>query len=204
MLTDSMTIESDGKKVGISATCSRFFPWCGFLFDRITGEVRVDYQRYVAGDSLTVGRVSNPGQCFRIQALTFVRPRCQAILYDSLINSDSVRYLNFCQMMAHCSRKMAVYLQSSDLTISSNPEMILDCYEATMDHAIHLIGQRLHKVGHEMDLDPIYLKELGWETFATVARRDRVLVELSTRKPRLSETVHKALREMDVARDPSL
>ena len=92
------------------------FSWCGLLIDTSTGEVRIDYSRFAkakALDSLTVDRCQ-VGRNLQIRMKTFVRPRCQPILYDSTVNSFEVVVYNFTQMMLLAALKSQENYSVSD------------------------------------------------------------------------------------------
>lgn len=120
------------------------FPWCGLLFDTSTGEVRIDYSRFAqdkALDSLTVDRCE-VGRNLEIRMKTFVRPRCQPILYDSAVNSFDVVVYNFTQMMLLAATKTQEIIRAV-IDVSKNVGFIRNAIEATISFARNLIIHRL-------------------------------------------------------------
>jgi hypothetical protein len=108
-------------------TCDRknrygtvLFPWCGFLFDTDTGEVRMDYERFFGGrirNSLTVDFDGKEGTRMKLRMQSFVVPRCLPILYDSVVNSYENIVTNFYQMMLLAAAKTVEYLRTQNDSI---------------------------------------------------------------------------------------
>ncbi|CAJ1969524.1 unnamed protein product [Cylindrotheca closterium] len=124
------------------------FPWCGMLFDTMTGEVSMDYTRFhggIARDSLTVRREGNEGSGLRSKVKSFILPRCIPILFDSAINSFEKVVANFYQTMLYGAIKMAEYLRSSQLMQSSNPEFLLKLIDDAADYALSEIKTNLKR-----------------------------------------------------------
>lgn len=124
----------------------KFFPWCGLLFDAESGEVRVDYSRFQdnqAVASLTVDRTEE-GRQLEVRMKSFVRPRCQCILFDRNINGRKTMIINFTELMLFCATKTAEYIKSG-LDPDQNLSFLLRCIDGTTDYAIKLIEERSAK-----------------------------------------------------------
>lgn len=176
-------------EIGIKARVeSDFFSWCGMLFDTITGEVRIDYNRFVdgrGGDDLTVERVSHEGEQLLVQMKRFVRPRCIPILFDPFINTLTVQVVNFYQMMVYSAVKTVEYLRSLGNELAprtpllSNPHFLVCGIESTIDFGYNLIKGRLKmglhgmSVGSSTDglLKPAIAIWLGWRAYYDVFRQ---------------------------------
>lgn len=128
-----------------------FFPWCGMLFDTVTGEVRVDYSRFVgeqAKDTLTIDRDGREGEKLRIRMRSFVRPRSQPILFDSRVNSAEVVVINFYQAMLFCAVKSVHYICEAMVgKVGTNASFILHCIDEVVGYSRKLIVKRLDQEG---------------------------------------------------------
>ena len=147
-----------------------YFAWCGMLFNCSTGEVRIDYSRFLdsnAGSSLTVDRTRSTGEQLPVQMKMFVRPRCIPILFDSLINSRGNQMVNFYQLMVLGAVKTVEYLQSSDAgsTLCMNLPFLLSSIESTSIYAFNLTSQRLRQHGGRFGLCRQLATRLGWTAF---------------------------------------
>jgi len=126
---------------------SECFPWCGLLFDRSTGEVHVDYSRFAhrnAIHGLTIDRFSDEGKTFEIRIKSFVRPRCQSLLFDPEINSPDVIASNFYQMMMLSAIKSGEYLRNGlSGGASKNPIFLVRCIDNLVRYSHRLITSRI-------------------------------------------------------------
>jgi Telomerase ribonucleoprotein complex - RNA binding domain len=159
-----------------------YFSWCGMMFDTHTGEVRIDYSRFVdgkGGDSLTVDRVSHEGDHLLLQMKQFVRPRCLPILYDPMINTMPGRVFNFYQMMVYAAVKTSEYLKSLQNecppsssvfhgrknVVMSNIPFLIKCIDDTVQFGSELIQLRVRttlksKEASDLSITSTELKEL--------------------------------------------
>lgn len=138
--------DATGEKQLISMSGSTFFTWCGLLIDTATGEVRIDYSRFAntkAVDALTVDRCQ-VGKNLEIRMKTFVRPRCQPILFDAKINSFDVIMINFTQMMLLAALKSQEFIRSV-INVEKNVGFIRQAIESTVSFARNLIIHRLRQ-----------------------------------------------------------
>lgn len=130
------------KKKNDDASCC-FFPWCGFLFDTSSCEVRVDYSRSSgtqAIDSLTVDRTGNEGINLQVRMKAWIRPRCRSLLYESTINGADVLMINFYQSMLLCAVKTYHYVTNGmHGGIRSNVKFISRSIEEVILYAYKLI-----------------------------------------------------------------
>lgn len=143
---------SDEERICLNPTWTKtrtsLFPWCGMLFDTMTGEVLMDYSRFQggkAGGSLTVQRDGNEGHALLFRMKGFVRPRCVPILYDSSINSFNTVVTNYYQMMLFGAVKTAEYLRSSQLLQQSNPKYLLRLIDDLAEYTTIKIQSNLQK-----------------------------------------------------------
>jgi telomerase reverse transcriptase len=151
------------------------FPWCGLLIDTSTGEVRIDYSRFAnakALDSLTIDRCQ-VGRNLEIRMKTFVRPRCQPILYDSTVNSFEVVVCNFTQMMLLAALKSQEIIRSV-IDVDKNVGFIRNAIESTIAFARNLIIHRLKQ--HSSDCSFLWIGHqdalcLGRGAFQTIFER---------------------------------
>jgi Telomerase ribonucleoprotein complex - RNA binding domain len=95
-------------------TGMRFMPWCGYVFDAETMEVRGDYDRYVSKESRlrdTLSIVYGKGamEAFLMKASTCFRPKLHALLLDSRINSKNTIVLNLYQAAMLSALKLCSY-----------------------------------------------------------------------------------------------
>jgi hypothetical protein len=141
------------------------FPWCGMLFDTTSGEVRIDYSRFIdgkGGDTLTVDHVNNCGEHLLANMKLFVRPRCLPILFDSNINSSRVRIVNYYQLMVYAAVKTTEYVKhlrrdtpdrtaSENDAIFTNSQFLLQCIEHTILFATDLINARVNATGKKCE-----------------------------------------------------
>jgi hypothetical protein len=177
----------DGSVEIVQATKSskRFFPWCGLLFDTMTGEVRNDYSRFYEGkgsDTITIERGNNEGEQLLLQMKLFVRPRCLPIMFDPFINTLQTQAYNFYQMIVFAAVKTSEYLEiwrgnvAKKSSVNSNAPFIVRCAESLVDFSFHLIEGRLmnefkkESVGESMvALIPQWMATmLGWKAFFDV------------------------------------
>lgn len=123
-----------------------FFSWCGLLFDMLTGEVSVDYSRFgneKATDSITVDRSGSEGVQLEIRMKSFVRPRCQPILFDSRINSNRTVLVNFCQAMLLCAVKTFSYIDELEARSLGSVLFVVNSIDDVISYTHKLIDDRL-------------------------------------------------------------
>jgi telomerase reverse transcriptase len=128
----STDLDSDEGTIHLKDMETELFPWCGLLFDTMSGEVFVDYSRFQGGkarDSLTVQRSGKEGEAFGDRMKSFVRPRCVSILYDSSINSFNTIVINYYQMILLGAVKAAEYLRSDSISLKPNVSFLLHLVE---------------------------------------------------------------------------
>jgi hypothetical protein len=161
----------------IEADSGCFFAWCGMLFDCSTGEVRVDYSRFLASGvetSLTFDRTRSIGKQLLVQMKAFVRPRCIPILFDSLINSRNTQIVNFYQLLVLAAVKTVEYLHCTDMVISleTNVPFLCNCIESTSMYAFNLTIDRLKKQSMAstvvLGFKRVLAAQLGWIAFFDV------------------------------------
>lgn len=92
----------------------RFIPWCGYVFDANTLEVRGDYDRYVSSesrlrDTLSIVYGAGAMETFLSKASTCFRPKLHALLLDSNINSKRTVALNLYQAALLSALKVSSY-----------------------------------------------------------------------------------------------
>ncbi|GAX27116.1 telomerase reverse transcriptase [Fistulifera solaris] len=161
-----------------STTEGTKFPWCGMLFDVNSGEVVIDYQRFLQNESVfsfIVDRAAKPGKHLANQMKTFVRPRCLAILFDAAINSVDTQYLNFYQLMAYAALKTLMFLKAGDIvdTVCSNEQFLLKEIQSTTLYALNLICERLKRANSgRCLLQRKNALNAGWAAFADVCSHD--------------------------------
>lgn len=163
----SRGVEIHPDKTQLSQDDDETFPWCGFLFNIKTGEVRLDYSRFhdgVVSGGLTAD-FRNPGAHFISQMQTFCRPRCIPLLFDSAINTISNRIYNFYQLVAFAFVKIVLY----DLPFS-NERFFSVAIEQTFQFSYRLIEARLRPYSHEAFLDYSNAQWLGCKAWNDVAR----------------------------------
>jgi hypothetical protein len=154
------------------------FPWCGMLFDVNSGEVFIDYQRFLQNKSVfsfIVDRAAKPGKHLANQMKTFVRPRCLAILFDAAINSMHTQFLNFYQLMAYAALKTLMFLKTGDMmdTVCSNEQFLLREVQSTTLYALNLIYERLKRANSARCLlQRKNALNAGWAAFADVCSHD--------------------------------
>lgn len=122
------------------------FPWCGMLFDTETGEVSVDYSRFANGkvtDSLTVDRSGAEGRQLEIRMKSFVRPRCQPMLFDCRINNEETAGVNFCQAILLCAVKTIGYIRGMEGGLQQNTDFIVRNIDDVISYTHKLIVDRL-------------------------------------------------------------
>jgi len=122
------------------------FPWCGMLFDMENGEVGVDYSRFANGkatDALTVDRCGTEGRHLEIRMKSFVRPRCQPMLFDRRINSARTVGINFCQAILLCAVKTLSYIGGMEGGVQRNADFIVRNIDDVISYTHKLITDRL-------------------------------------------------------------
>ena len=127
------------------------FPWCGLLFDTVTGEVLVDYERFRDGKlrrSLTIDSDGSEGKKLAQRLKAFLFPRCLPILYDASINSFATATANFYQMMLFGACKTGEYIRGLN-TLQKRPphkihndEYLLKCIRELSTYAIKNIRSK--------------------------------------------------------------
>jgi telomerase reverse transcriptase len=193
------------------------FPWCGMLFDTENGEISVDYSRFAGGratDALTVDRSGGEGQRLDIRMKSFVRPRCQPILFDPRINSTQTAVINFTQVLLLCAVKTVSYVvDGMDGGAEKNGDYIARCIDNVILYTHKLITERLHQ--ENVSLAPnrssqecsLHLKRkdamwLGWSAFRSIfvgASRCDNVVALLTLKCKSSVNDKEALQAIENA-----
>ena len=135
------------KAVEVYSNGDEFFAWCGMLFNTKTCEARVDYSRFagsLAVDGLTADRLSDHGTKLTFRIKSFVRPRCQAVLFDLRLNTVENALLNFYQAMLLGAVKTVGYIRTGlNGGVKHNPKFIVDCIEDIISYAQALISSRL-------------------------------------------------------------
>ena len=144
----SPSVASDQKRaVGICSNGNEFFAWCGMLFNTKTCEARVDYSRFagsLAVDGLTADRLGEHGTKLTFRIKSFVRPRCQALLFDLRLNTVENAFLNFYQAMLLGAVKTVGYIRTGlNGGVKHNPKFVVGCIEDVISYAQALISSRL-------------------------------------------------------------
>jgi len=190
------------------------------LFNTKSCEVQIDYSR-LAGSSandITIGG-SGGGLSLVAKMKDFVRPRCQAILFDNKVNSVSVIALNFYQVQAFCAVKVAKYLNRSHLSIIKNNVKFLSIsIQENILFTCNLISSRIKNTNQSGDF--FLCKErnkalwLGLHAFISVfgylRRYRKILSALKSFQKQedlhskdtliLQELAKKALEQFDVSK----
>ncbi|XP_068702144.1 telomerase reverse transcriptase-like [Montipora foliosa] len=102
---------ADGKQVKRISQGDRF-PWCGYLLDTVTLEVRSDLSRYQGvqlRDTLSVALEAHPGQALRRKLLFSIRPKCHPLLLDQDLNSRESILFNVFQLFLLTAKKFHTY-----------------------------------------------------------------------------------------------
>jgi telomerase reverse transcriptase len=136
----------DNKSILTLSGNRSYMSWCGLLINTRTGEVQIDYRRFpksTALDSLTIERY-HVGRNLVIRMKTFVRPRCQPLLFDSGINSFEVVVVNFTQMMLLAAVKSFELIQTV-VVADQNIRFLREAITSTVRFARNLIIHRLKK-----------------------------------------------------------
>jgi hypothetical protein len=154
----TLGVQINKEKTHVLPSCNQYksttkgtkFSWCGMLFDVNSGEVFIDYLRFLQNESVfsfIVDRAAKPGKHLANQMKTFVRPRCLAILFDAAINSMNTQFLNFYQLMAYAALKTLMFLKTGDMmdTVCSNEQFLLNEIQSTTLYALNLIYERLKR-----------------------------------------------------------
>lgn len=95
-------------------TNMRFIPWCGYIVDTKTLEVRGDYDRYVSRDirmrdTLSIEFGAGAMETFRRKASLCFFPKLHALLLDGNINSRTTIALNLYQAATLSTLKLCSY-----------------------------------------------------------------------------------------------
>ena len=174
-----------------------FFPWCGLLINTASCEVTLDNQRFSgqkAIDTVSVHRLGNEGTNLRKAMKGFVRPRCnQQLLFSSRINSiDNVR-LNFYQAILLCAIKTVHYIESSDITLSSEKtrNYIYESVCDTIQYSFLLITSKLKTDFNLLWEEALWL---GKHAFKTKLKRHESLASLFSE----SREGHSSLKRRDL------
>lgn len=142
--TDATPIE---KTLEMSSSGDTFFSWCGMLLNTKSCEVRVDYVRFartLAVDGLTVDRLGGEGTKLLLKMKSFVRPRCQPMLFDLRLHAAEHALFNFYQMMLLAAIKTVGYIRTGlDDGVKSNQQFIVHCINDVISYAQAVIGSRL-------------------------------------------------------------
>lgn len=128
----------------------RLVPWCGYIFDAHTLEVRGDYDRYVSKecrlrDTLSIVHGEGAMETFYKKASTCFRPKLHAILLDSKINSKRTVALNLYQAALLSALKLSSYagavLPKRQCRADPNaPKTFAKIVEAMLDKFRALVG----------------------------------------------------------------
>ena len=159
------------------------FPWCGMLFDTENGEISIDYSRFAgdrATDALTVDRSGGEGRRLDIRMKSFIRPRCQPMLFDPRINSTQTVAVNFSQVILLCAVKTVSYVvDGMDGGAEKNGSYIARCIDNVILYTYKLITERLHQENASLAPNQssqecfLHLKRkdamwLGWSAFRSI------------------------------------
>jgi telomerase reverse transcriptase len=90
------------------------FPWCGLLLDTRTLQVKSDYNRLHGvriSDTLTIETSINPWFSLRMKLFHFLKPKTQAALIDTNLNTRFVAALNVYQNFIVCAMKTWSHLK---------------------------------------------------------------------------------------------
>ena len=156
VLSRSHTIMNNGRRV---------FPWCGLLFDTISGEVLVDYERFRGGKlrrSLTIDADGREGEHLAQRLRAFLFPRCLPILYDNSINSFATTVVNFYQMMLFGACKTKEYLLGLNTLMKRPPyyihnvSFLLKCISGLSGFATKNIRSKSRHCMVDRDAEKVY------------------------------------------------
>ncbi|KAH3744262.1 Telomerase reverse transcriptase [Pelomyxa schiedti] len=105
----------------------KFMPWCGYIFDTQTLEVRLDYERFASSNfvnTMSIEYTSHPGESMLSSFLNTISIKLSALLVDPFINSTFTIALNVYQLFMFCAIKFHCYCLLLPEGINKNPKFL--------------------------------------------------------------------------------
>jgi telomerase reverse transcriptase len=116
------TITTTPPNIYRAADDNTFIKWCGLLINCHTAEIQGDYTRYSGqhlSASFNVPLHRRPGAILLTRICMFLRPKLHALLFDTMINSQQVVWLNLYQAFLLGAMKTHCYIKSLPLPLST-------------------------------------------------------------------------------------
>lgn len=182
-------------------------PWCGYLIDTNTLEVRGDYSRYGQGvggrlrDSLSIDFGRHPGRMFAEKAWTCFRPKLHPVLLDSQINSRPTVALNVYQASLLTALKVCSYLLHS---LPYRPEYFAHITLTTLLKLSDLVRRTASssnaiREGCRLPLSPAEVRYLSVHAFHSAVRQRLMSHSRARSSARIAaQRLEVALREAQV------
>jgi telomerase reverse transcriptase len=116
-----------------------FIKWCGLLINCHTAEIQGDYTRYSGqhlSASFNVPLHRRPGAILLTRICMFLRPKLHALLFDTMINSQQVVWLNLYQAFLLGAMKTHCYIKSLPLTLSTvGVNLVSEAIQSAIEYA---------------------------------------------------------------------
>ena len=124
------SIEIEGCRVELRQIQDKLMPWCGYLVDTETLEVRPNMERLISRHirfSVTTECVA-PAFALRRALKAFVRMKCHALILDQTINSFTTVYRNLYEIYLLAAMRMHAYINATrTFNVDKNRQYLSDC-----------------------------------------------------------------------------
>nr|AAZ04778.1 telomerase [Iris tectorum] len=127
----------------------QFLPWSGLLINCRTLEIQADYTRYLnihIRFTITVQANDNAGSSLKAKLCDYMHPKCNAIFYDSNINSSTIVRLNAYQAFLLCAMKFHCYVCSIPHNTELNPSYLLEIIERSFRYMYKLVKNQIYSM----------------------------------------------------------
>ena len=150
-------IEIDGKRVSLSKISGRFMPWCGYLIDTLTLEVRPCMDRLISRHlrfSISM-ECSCPAKAIRRALKSYVRMKCHPLILDRAINSFLTVYQSLYEVFLVAAMRMHACIVSMNMTFrtQSNNNYLADCISESILFVAHLASSFTKKQAKPLMLE---------------------------------------------------
>jgi len=157
--------------------------WCGFIFDAISFEVRMDYLKYT--DGTLMNKVSKDQKNIGLNVARKLKQtiswKCNPLAIDRTVNSHWTVCLNMYQLFLFCGMKMHVLLASTQRNTAHSHRLLIGIICDVIGYMWVCIKARtssfIEVQGSFTDITEAETSYLGIIAFQTILTRKKKFVE---------------------------
>ncbi|XP_065897051.1 telomerase reverse transcriptase-like isoform X2 [Dysidea avara] len=188
-------------KVELVKNGPQWIPWCGYLINTTTVEVRVDYSRMLFAelrDAVTVHLYSKPLHHMQQVLMSTIHIKCHPLLLSSKVNSEDTIIINIYQLFLLSAMKFHIYMK--EMHIKRMTQSLVEFQFNTIIKLVQYCYKLIRNIYHEVPGCVVEYRGCQWLCFTAyvkILRRKQ-----STHLP-LLYMITKALRRTSYLLSPS-